>query len=66
MNKKNYVVILRFDSETDKKLNNLRAHLHEAGLAKSISEWPPHITIAAYEGVDTTELLRWTDDFAKK
>jgi 2'-5' RNA ligase len=62
----NYVVIARFDNETNEKLNTLRKHLCEEGYIKAISEWPPHITIAAYENVDIHALLQWTEEFSKK
>ena len=63
---KDYVVIARFDDETDEKLNSLRKRLQEKGYIKTISDWSPHITIAAYEGIPLDALLQWTDDFAKK
>jgi len=63
---KDYVVIARFDDETDDKLNSLRKRLHEEGYMETISDWSPHITIAAYEGVPLDTLLQWTDDFSTK
>ena len=62
----NYVVLARFDHETTEKLNALRKKLHEDNHMKVISEWPPHITIAAYETVDIEVLLQWVETFAKK
>lgn len=66
MNNKNYVVVARFDNEINEKLNTLRSHLYEDGYIKANSEWPPHITIAAYESVDIHALLQWTEEFSKK
>ena len=63
---KDYVVIARFDDETDEKFNNLRKHLQVKGYINTISYWPPHITVAAYEGAPLDELLQWTGDFTKK
>jgi hypothetical protein len=53
----NYVVVARFNDEATEKLNFLRRMLYEKGLLKEISEWEPHITIAAYENVDIAKLL---------
>jgi hypothetical protein len=44
-----YVVLARYDDITDQKLTTLQANLRKEGYIKAISEWPPHITIAAYE-----------------
>lgn len=66
MSTRNYVVIARFDNETTEKFNALQKQLYEAGYIKAISNWPPHITIAAYEGVDINLLLDWTEKFLEK
>lgn len=66
MNTRNYVVIARFDNETTEKLTALRKRLYEAGYIKAISNQPPHITIAAYEGVDINLLLDCTEKFLEK
>jgi hypothetical protein len=63
---KNYCVLARFDDNTTEQLNALRSRLQDEGYIKAISEWPPHITIAAYEGVDIREHLQWTKDFSEK
>jgi len=63
MSKRNYVVIARFDDTTTQKLHDLRLQLRKKGIIDKPSEWPPHITIAAYEGVDIESLLQWTEDF---
>ena len=49
-NMSNYVVIARFNSATDKKLNKLRKSFTDAGY--SVPEWHVHITMAAYENID--------------
>ena len=54
----NYVVIARFDQETEKKILYLQHLMKEAGYA--MPEWPPHITIAAYENFDENLLCQWT------
>jgi hypothetical protein len=60
----NYVVMARFDDATDKKLLRLQEILIVNGYQKAMNEWPPHITIAAYEGADEQALLQWTEEFA--
>ena len=60
----NYVVIARFDEETDKKIISLRKQMVDAGY--SVPEWPPHITIAAYENFDGDLLCEWTSEFVSK
>ena len=62
----NYVVVARFDDKTTEKLNTLRKNLYEDGFIKAISNWPPHITIAAYEGVDINALLQWTGEYVNR
>ena len=59
-----YVVLARFDEEKDNQINILRKLLVDEGY--SIPEWPPHITIAAYENFDEELLCNWTADFASK
>ena len=61
-----YVVIARFDDQTTKRLESLRALLFKSGELNQISEWSPHITFAAYESVDIKTLLEWTKYFAQK
>lgn len=61
----NYVVVAWFDDEMTEKLIALRKKLHNENHLKAISEWQPHITIAAYENVDIQALLQWTEAFAK-
>ena len=61
----NYVVVARFDDKMTEKLIALRKKLHDENQMKAISEWQPHITIAAYENVDIQALLQWTEEFAK-
>ena len=60
----NYVVIARFDDETDKKIINLRNLLVDVGYF--VPEWSPHITIAAYENFDEALLCEWTSEFSSK
>ena len=59
-----YVVLARFDAETDRRLNALGEALNAAGYATP--EWPPHITIAAYENIEESTLYDWTEGFAAK
>lgn len=61
-----YVVLARFDDKTDRKLRTLQASLCEEGYIKAISEWPPHITIAAYETAPIDEILHWTENFSSR
>ena len=62
----NYVVILRFDEETDQKILRLQEKLAASGYQKAMNGWPPHITIAAYEGADERALLEWTQECAAR
>jgi len=66
MSDEKYVVMAVFDDATSQKLSSLRKYLYESGYTTSLSEWPPHITIAAYENVELDALLRWTDKFSKR
>jgi 2'-5' RNA ligase len=61
----NHVVIARFSSDKIEQLLSLREKLFSNGYAASIPEWPPHITIAAYEDADEVELCKWSDHYAK-
>lgn len=60
----NYVVLARFDEEKEMQFNKLKKVLSDAGY--SVPEWPPHITISAYENFDEELLCQWTSDFASK
>ncbi|MCL2105524.1 MAG: 2'-5' RNA ligase family protein [Oscillospiraceae bacterium] len=62
----NYVAMVRFDAETDQKITCLQKKLKESGFQKAVSEWPPHITIAAYEGADEQALLHWSEEYAAR
>lgn len=59
-----YVVLARFDKNTEEKLLNLRREMTNAGYASS--EWPPHITLAAYEDLDAEALCDWTAEFVRE
>lgn len=61
---KDHVVIARFDEETDKRLLRLRKRMVDVGFP--VPEWPPHITIAAYEDLDGTLLCEWTSEYASR
>ena len=60
----NYVVMVRFDETTEQKILNLQKTLATNGYQKALNEWPPHITIAAYEGANEQDLLQWTAEYA--
>ncbi|MCL2056230.1 MAG: 2'-5' RNA ligase family protein [Oscillospiraceae bacterium] len=60
----NYVVMVRFDETTDEIILRLQDKLAANGYKKAVNEWPPHITIAAYEGADEQALLQWTEEYA--
>lgn len=60
----NYVVLARFNEEKDMQLKKLKKVLSDAGY--SVPEWPPHITISAYENFDEELLCKWTSNFATK
>jgi len=59
----NYVAIVRFDEATDKKILRLQEKLIAGGYQKAMNGWPPHITIAAYEGADELALLQWAKEY---
>ena len=60
---KKYVVIARFDANTNQKMLSLRGELMSKGY--SVQEWPPHITIAAYENCDEESIKDWISEFVK-
>lgn len=60
----NYVVLARFNEEKDMQLKKLKKELSSKGY--SVPEWPPHITISAYENMDEELLCKWTSNFASK
>ena len=60
----NYVVIARFEEATNSKLFSLRDKFESAGFC--VQEWPPHITIAAYENIDEKLIYDWTNAFSQK
>ena len=62
----NYVTMLRSDEATDNKIIRLQEKLIASGYQKAINEWPPHITVAAYEGANEQELLNWTEEYASR
>ena len=62
----NYVAMIRFDETTDQKILRLQDKLVTNGYQKAVNEWPPHITIAAYEGADEQALLQWTEEYAAR
>jgi len=66
MNNQKYVVIARFDEQMTNRLEQLRKTLHEKGILKKFSQWSPHITFAAYDGIDIEVLLNWTKQFTQK
>jgi 2'-5' RNA ligase len=59
-----YVVLARFDAEKDRQLKKLKIVLSDKGYA--VPEWPPHITLSAYENFDEELLCKWTANFASK
>lgn len=63
---KEYCVIARFDEKTETLLREWK----EIAYSKLTSyyadkPWPPHMTIAAYEGVNETLLCEWIDEYVK-
>lgn len=62
----NYVVMVRFDEATEQKILRLQEKLVANGYQSAINEWPPHITIAAYEGANEQGLLQWTEEYASR
>lgn len=62
----NYVVMVRFDEATEQKILCLQEKLVANGYQSAINEWPPHITIAAYEDADEQGLLQWTEEYTAR
>lgn len=60
---KKYVVIARFDDDTNQKMLSLRDKLMSKGY--SVQKWPPHITLAAYENCDEESIKDWIRSFVK-
>ena len=60
-----HVVFARFDDETDNKLTDLKNKFAEYQSNKAVTDFPPHITIAAYENIDIDKLCSWTAEFSK-
>lgn len=60
----NYVVIARFSQDKTEQIMRLREKLSANGYGTAISEWPPHITLAAYESIGETELCDWVERYA--
>ena len=58
---RNYVVLARFNEEKERQIMELRDRLVAEGY--SVPEWPPHITLAAYENIDEASLCEWTNSF---
>ena len=56
--------VTAFDKNTEEKLIALRREMTNAGYASS--EWPPHITLAAYEDLDAEALCDWTGEFVRE
>jgi len=58
----NYVVIARFDEAKDEKIMQATSLI----TANALSPWPPHITIAAYENLEESDLqalLEWAVEY---
>lgn len=60
-----HVVIARFDAQTDQIFTRWRRALgaSQSARADDSAAWPPHLTIAAYEGVDIGALCAWTREY---
>ncbi len=58
-----YVVIARFDEKTENMILDLRKILREKGF--SVSDFPPHITLAAYENVEEEKVCAWVSEFSE-
>lgn len=60
-----HVVIARFDAQTDQIFTRWKCALgaSQSARADDSAVWPPHLTIAAYEGVDIGALCAWTREY---
>ncbi|ODU56684.1 MAG: hypothetical protein ABT01_03470 [Clostridium sp. SCN 57-10] len=60
-----HVVVARFDAQTDQIFTRWRRALgaSQSAHADDSAAWPPHLTIAAYEGVDIGALCAWTREY---
>jgi 2'-5' RNA ligase len=59
-----YVVIARMDQEVEKRIMALREKLGNNGF--NVSDFPPHITLAAYENVNEEDVCAWVSEFSSK
>lgn len=59
----NYIVIARFDEQTNSKFFHLHEEFKSCGFSEP--EYPPHMTIAAYENFNEELLCDWTSSFSK-
>ncbi|MBQ8409079.1 MAG: GNAT family N-acetyltransferase [Clostridia bacterium] len=66
MNKNKLVVIARLDPIGNQILSDMKqtAHTLQHQHYANSADWPPHVTIAAYEGMDEKELCAYTSEYA--
>lgn len=62
---KRYVVIARLDGEAEEKLLELQRRI-TAVYGGPDPEWPPHLTLAAYEKLEGEAVCAWTEEFARR
>ena len=65
---KKHVVIARLEPEGDRYLKELKikAQAKQKRIYQNAEEWPPHVTIAAYEDMDEQALCKWVSAWAEK
>lgn len=61
-----HVVVARFDEKTDALFTKWKGEALELQLKRfgASAEWPPHLTVAAYEGVPVDALCDWVCEYA--
>ncbi len=64
MEEKFLCAIATFDEDTNIKFKKIQDELVKVGIKEQ--EVPPHITLAAYVGIDDEDVCRWTKEFASK
>lgn len=60
----NYVVLARFNADAEKRMLDVRKQLTTNGF--EVPEWPPHITLAAYEHIQEEAVCAWTSLFSSR
>lgn len=61
-----HIVMARFDETTEAAIAYYQQSLQRAACIKTVSKYPPHMTMAMYEGLSPESIVAWTRDRAQK